>query len=251
MEDKFRDYLGAVNTYGRPMIGFGSYSDVYSCDYLDWGCAYKEFVTEDYVKFIKERLYRIVEKGCCPNVIIPNKFIYKKPEDEFFKGYVMNSLESYDLLDDLTDLSIDKKISILKKAREIVDNFHNTYNCVHANITPWKFMLSSYNGDLQLIDPDTNISLEKKDVVDINKYKSEASYYISNIGVDKGLDIFLFNLSVYSILNNKNFFECLSAILNSEYGIFEENEKVKNIFDSYKDLDCKKSLKKEYVIDYM
>ena len=52
-------------------------------------------------------------------------------------------------------------------------------------------------------------------------------------------------------VNNVSFNATLEWLRKGNFGIFESNENIKKVFESYKDLDCKKSLKKEYVIDYL
>ena len=54
----------------------------------------------------------------------------------------------------------------------------------------------------------------------------------------------------YSILTDSDYHKALENINANKLDYFK-SENVNKIFNSYKNLDCKKSLKKEYVIDYL
>ena len=42
-----------------------------------------------------------------------------------------------------------------------------------------------------------------------------------------------------------------STIAKAKIALLRDNEKVKSVLESYKNLECPKTLKKEYVIDYL
>lgn len=247
--DKFRAYMGAVRKYYE--LGIGSSCRVYLCDFFDTEFAYKDILDKNYAKFIKEKLMRVAEYYEDSEFVFPYKFIYKAPQDEVFEGYVMDALHNYTGLEKLKGLDIKEKIEILKKGRVLLDSFHKKYNLVHTDVASYNFQYNEKTKDIKLIDFDTNIDLKEKDIIDLNKYNLYASHYMHERGVDENLDIFLYNLTVFSLLNNVSYFDTLEDIANGVYGVFEENNNAKKIFESYNDLNCNKSLKKEYVIDYM
>lgn len=246
MDDK-RDYLGSIIKYD--ILGCGAYSTVYDCEYLETPFAYKEFIRDNVALFFKDKLERVTDyssKDC----VVPFKFIYKLPTDEVFQGYVMEPLYQYEGLDKLFALSNEDKLDILKKSRIILENFHK-HNCVHADVCPWNFQYNDRKKGIKLIDFDNNIDLSKKDVGDLRYYNDITQEYIKNVGVDKNLDIFLYNISAFAFLNNVDYFKVLKCINDGYYGYFNDNSKIKAILDSYKNLECEKTLKKEYVIDYI
>ncbi len=74
--------------------------------------------------------------------------------------------------------------------------------------------------------------------------------YFKNNGVDKDADIFMFNMLTYSLINDKDFYGSLSNMIKNDYGNIESS-KARKIIDTYKDFDKPKSIKKEYIIDYL
>lgn len=244
-----RSYLGSITKYER--IGFGSVSDVYQCDYFDSLFAYKEFKDLDYVAFINERMQKLKnhyfdETDC----IFPYKFIYKNPKDDLFVGYVMDYIYDYKRFSDLDNLNYDEKIYILKKFRKLVDDFHNKYNFIHTDICPWNVFYNEKVDDLKLFDFDTYIDLNNKDNSLCKYYSDYARFYAKSVGIDKDLDIFLFNLTTYSLLSGVEYNKSLEAISVGKLESIDNNI-VRNIFEGYKNLECNKTIKKEYVIDYL
>ena len=244
-----RSYLGSIVKY--EIIGFGTSSDVYQCDYFDSLFAFKEFKDPQYVSFINDRIQKLKEYYYDEtDYVFPYKCIYKSPKDNLFVGYIMDYLFEYKKLSDIDNLDYNKKIIILKKLRDLVDKFHYKYNFIHTDICPWNIFYNEKKDNLKLFDFDTYIDLGKNDNI-VNNLFSEYTYeYAHKVGIDKDLDIFLYNLTVYSFLAGIDYNNALEAINNNKLDFFD-NEHVKKIFEGYKNLECKKTLKKEYVIDYL
>lgn len=242
--EKYKDYIGMISI-GR-LLGAGAFSDVYLCDYAGT-CVYKEIFDKEQALFSKPKLERLVEFSNERDLIFPFRFIYEKPTDEAFKGYLMDYMYGYIGLDQLKNLDYDKKVALLKKARELILKLHKKYNCVHADTASWNFLADVHNMDVALIDFDLNISLKEKDVVDIDNYNIFASDYLDKVGIDEGLDIFLFNLTVFSILNGIDYYKTMDYIANKQFGVFAGDNNAIKILDSYDDLGCKKALKKEFI----
>lgn len=242
-----RSYLGSITKYRE--LGEGTASIVYHCTYFDADFAYKEYKTfDEYVRFIKPRLERLSEFYNDNRFVFPYKFIYKNRDDELFQGYVMNYLYNYEKLSRLNDLEYEEKINILKKARTLLDEFHNTYKHIHTDITPWNFLYNKEMDKVTLIDFDTAVDLKHKD--DINEhFNILAETYCKYNGIDKDLDIFMFNLVTYALLNNENdFYGIIKRIIENDYGIIE-SENARKILSTYDDITNPKTLKKDYVID--
>ncbi len=248
-----RSYLGSIKKYHE--IGNGSNASVYYADYFDGGSvAYKEFYDNEYVKMIKDNIINLSSKGYDSDILIPDTFIYKMPNDDTFKGYITD-LYTGKTITDMYQLSYEDKIRLLKEARKLVEKFHNKYNSIHCDITPWNFIIPDYCNNMKLIDFDTTIDLNNKNMNKILYWNNFLEYFKNN-GIDKDIDIFMFNMLTYSLINNNscfhsdNFYNSLYNMIKRQYGIIESN-KAREIIDTYKDFDKPKSIKKEYIIDYL
>lgn len=245
-----RSYLGSITKYGD--LGFGSHANVYLADYFGGSTvAYKEFWNPKYVEAIKDEVEKISEYSDDEKFIFPDIFIYDKPTDKLFKGYTMPLLYKYNYVYEgyLESLSYDKKISILLKARELIEELHKKYKTLHADVAPWNFMYNEDNDHLVLTDYDTALSISNN--IKINESHNDiVKEYAKYNKIDEHLDIFLFNLCCYAILNNLDINFVLDKIRKNNFGIIE-NQKAIEVFNSYKDLSNSKSLKKEYIIDYL
>lgn len=241
-----KSYLGSITKYCE--IGEGSNAYVYYADYFGGRTvAYKEFCDSEYVKLIKDNLMNLTEKGYDNDILIPDTFIYKMPKDDLFKGYI-TELFIGKTITDKYNMNYEDKIKILKEARKLVEKFHDKYNSIHCDITPWNFILPS-SEHMKLIDFDTTIDLNNKNMNE-NLYWDGLLEYFKNNGVDKDADIFMFNMLTYSLINDKDFYGSLSNMIKNDYG-YIESSKARKIIDTYKDFDKPKSIKKEYIIDYL
>lgn len=242
-----RAYLGSITKYRE--VGEGSFSRVYLAEYFDYTVAYKEFLcgdkTLETIRPNIEKLTTISENG----LVLPYKLIYAKRDDILFKGYVMDYLYNYSKLSDLKDLSYDKKVSILKEVRKMLDNFHNKHKMLHGDVCPWNIMYNENNNDVKLIDFDLSVDLTSNNI-DKDSLNYMAYWYAKNNGIDKDVDMYLFNLTTYAILNNKEYFNVISHIKEKDFGVIENNHAI-DVLNGYKDIESSKVLKKEYVIDYL
>lgn len=245
-----RSYLGSITKYKE--LGFGSHATVYLADYFDgYGVAYKEFWNSKYVNAIKDEVKKFSEFSYDEDFIFPDVFIYQSRTDDIFKGYTMPLLYNYNFIYEkyLDSLDYDKKISILFKARELIETLHKKYKIIHADVAPWNFMYNESNDHLVLTDYDTSLSIS--DGVSINDSHNDiVKEYVKYNKIDECLDIFLFNLSCYAVLNNLDMNYVLDNIRNNNFGVIE-SKRVIDIFRGSKDLSDVKTLKKEYIIDYL
>ena len=51
-------------------------------------------------------------------------------------------------------------------------------------------------------------------------------------------------------LNNVNFYSAINYIYKGEYGVLIDN-RIINVLNSYKFFDCRRKVKKEYILDYI
>lgn len=238
-----KDYIGNVKIY--KYIDSGAVSNIYECDYKEAYFAYKMIINDKYARLIDKNINNLCEFYGDEDMLFPYKTIYDKVCDEVLEGYVLDFLYKYK---NLKSLSEEEKIKILLRAREILEKFHNKYNYVHTDIAPHNFMYNKELDKLVLIDFDSSINLKDKKYFDLGFYNSYAANYIEKRGVDKDLDIFLFNLCCYSVLKGISYNDVLTYIRNKkDLGV---GEKASIILKSYDDLGSKQ-LKKEYIIDYI
>ena len=222
-----RGYLGSITKYN--IIGFGSNADVYLAEYFGSSVAYKEFWKPEYAAAIKDEIVKLSE----------------------FKGYTMPLLYKYNFVYEeyLEKLDYDKKISILFKARDLLEELHKEYRILHADVAPWNFMYNEDSDHLVLTDYDTSLSISNS--IKINgSHNDIVREYAKYNKIDEHLDVFLFNLCCYAVLNNLDINFVLGQIRNNNFGILQSKKAI-NVLSSYKDLSDTKSLKKEYIIDYL
>ena len=247
MENKA--YLGSITKYET--LGFGGHANVYSADCFGSACAYKEFWSPDYVSSIKDEVLKLSEFDGEGKFIFPEKFIYDKPTDNFFKGYTMPLLHNYIFLYEnyLDKLDYNKKVSILLKARDLIEELHTKYKILHADAASWNFLYNEKYDNLVLTDFDTSLSI--KNNISIHEgHNNLVREYNKYYKIDENLDVYLFNLCCFAVLNNLDLYYVINHIRKNNFGVIE-NGKAKDIFNSYKDISDVKTLKKEYVIDYL
>lgn len=241
-----RSYVGSITKYRE--IGRGAFSRIYECDYYDSYFAYKEFIDKKSVEKFYDNLVKLQKYNDDTRFVFPYQFIYAHPNDKYFVGYVIDLLYKYENLNKLHDLDYSKKIHLLKKARELVEVFNNKYGFLHTDLSPMNFMYSYEKDDVKLIDFDLSVDLNNptKELVH-NHFITDV--YTRTHGIDKDLDMFIFNLTTYAVLNNVSIYDVILYIINNEYGCIENSQAI-DILSRYSDIE-NNTLKKEYVIDYL
>lgn len=229
-------------------IGYGADGNVYTCVFNGKNMVYKELTEDVYRKnLIRSNLERISTFYGDSRFAVPYKFVYNNPSDNIFTGYTMDYLSGYKKMCDLK-LDYKQKIDLLMKARKLLEILHKDYKHVHTDINPWNFLYNEETDKLSLIDFDTCIDLNNGNM-DYTGINTLSCIYGQYNGFDPGLDIFLFNLLTFSIINNVEFYDVINSIIENNYGIIE-NSKAIEIFKDYDDIEFN-TLKKEYVIDYL
>lgn len=215
-------------------IGFGSYSDIFRVEYNNKEYAFKKFLDKNIVRN-QEFLEKIDILSNIPleKSILP-KFIVEEKEEI---GY-LTELEDYKDLGFLYSLSMEEKINKLRLVKSSLLEIHKE-GIIHSDIHTGNFLLRSS----KLIDFDN--STYKKFLTDFDKCSREAKKFIKNKGISKDLDIYLFNLMTFRILNNITSEYDMSLYLK-RYGVFTSNESIK-ICDSLLLED--KTFNTDYLID--
>ena len=248
MENK-KVLKGAVDTYSK--IGFGANAYVYQAEYLEGLCACKEFIDPKYVSIINDKMLEIGDfyKDYSDKFIFPFKFVYRTRNDENFYAYLMDYYYNYNGLDSI-ELSKKEKLELIKRARDLVEKLHKDYKILHCDLNSWNFLYNSEKDNLLLSDFDTAVRFNKECDLSPRLHSDICLDYIENNGLDEGVDIFLFNIFTYSLLNNIDPYSVIFNINNNKYGEIK-SQKAREILNSYKDLKNEKVLKKEYIIDLL
>ena len=228
-------------------LGRGASGVVYDSQLDGIQYAYKEITSDDDFKsFVQPRLEKVADFYGDSSFVFPYKFVYKHPEDKLVSGYIMDYINGYDKLDDL-QINNEEKIRILSMARKLLDKLHNDYKHVHTDSNPWNFVYNKNLDKVMLIDFDTCIDLDKKNMIDTSRLNTLSKIYCTNNACDEGIDIFLFNLLTFAILNNVGFYDVINHIIDGEYGCLNSFGPME-ILSEYEDI-YSNTLKKEYVID--
>lgn len=216
----------------------GSYAIVKKCEYDDKIYAYKKFTDQ---KYLSKNISKIENLSTIDYDwgILPKFLIYDDKSSKIdgylsdFCEYEKSTLLKY----------IDNKVEMLLNIKENIKKMHN-FGIIHGDL---------HFGNI-LIDPDNcNSKIIDFDNCEYKQYRIKRNYvsdytmeYIKKYGVNKGLDIFLFNLITFSCLNQTSYFSTRFKINDKKYGVFD-SEDAKKICDEL--LFVNDVFKEEYLID--
>ncbi len=225
----------------------GGFSTIYYSLYYGKPYAFKKPTYKASSKNLDKKLIRLTDYYEDKDYIWPYKIIYLDENMEFsgtimdFKKYAIKLNERFLIS------SYEDRIKLLKKARILLENLHNKYKIIHADIHDFNFLC--VGDDLFLLDFDSYIDAISKNGLDIDLVNNSSRYYLKNYKVDYGVDIFLFNLMTYEALLDKSsdlHFSALNNILSGDYGNFND-ERILSILKSYRG----ENPVKKYIIDYL
>jgi len=198
-------------------FNYGSNSEIYRCKFNDFEFIYKEyndsndFLTCDFIDKIDLIKSIKLEFSKLPILLVCDK---EKP-----KGFLLKELEDIDY----SFSNVSTKINVLKKAKEAILELHKN-NVIHGDIHISNVILS--NKEINLIDFDN--SSYKEFIPKKDWYSDNAIKFINKYGLNKDLDIYLFNLLTFSLLNKEFYFPTmLYKIGCSCYGVFDNKEAIK------------------------
>lgn len=219
----------------------GSNATIQKCEYEENLYIYKEFYNKNYLKknISKINTLNKINLNCG---IFPAYLVYDELNSEY-SGYLTEYVKYNNAL--ILKKNTDK-ITRLLKIKESIIKLHKE-GIIHGDLHFGNILVDLNTYDNKIIDFD-NCSYKR--------YKTKISYandyaveYIKHYGINQGLDIFLFNIMTYCILNNNlSYYLVRRDIYNKQYGVFD-NQKCRKICDSFFLEDncyCK-----EYLIDYI
>lgn len=202
-------------------INYGSYCRVYRCSFEGAKCVYKKFnKPNDFLDSDLESKFAQLNKLSLKRSQFPNFIV---TEADIPKGYLSFELDD----DDYSVADLEYKFYVISETKKAIMELHEN-GIIHTDIHQDNIILSENN--ITLIDFDNCF---------YNGFNPKEQYYsdfvklfVKKYGLGKNLDIYLFNLFVYSYINDEfNYSDILNNIKKGDYGLFT-NEEAKSICDS-------------------
>lgn len=200
----------------------GTYGTVRKCVFNGKTYALKEFEDPFYLVG-KRRMLEAINEVQNKSLFVP-KFWVKK--DEETSRYLTDFCDGKDV-DAYAQYPIKEKINLLKQIKNIIVTMHEN-GIIHADLIGSNIMVSNL-GLPCIIDFDNASYQNHKtciyDVCDLSQS------FIKQYGVEKEMDIFLFNILTFAIINECEFYLCRRNIFNENFGYFNNGD-AKKICDS-------------------
>ncbi len=191
---------------------FGSFSTVNRCYFDNKVYAYKEFVNNKYLNGKRRKLSKI--SNIDEPFLLTPKFWVRKNERK--SAYLTEYCDGKDIIK--ADKSL---INKLKKAKKLIIKMHS-YGLIHGDLIGSNIMCNDNNSFI--IDFDNSSykgsSINPKNA---NDYTLE---YLEKFGVNKGLDVYLFNLLTFSIINNCDFYMVRNNVYKNNFGILTDKTQI-------------------------
>lgn len=206
------------------MLGYGSFGDVYKCTYDNKTYAYKNFYEKDYLNGKKRKLDSICKNVDEKNLIIPKFWV----EDKNVNGYLTQFYNHKNILRATTNYTTEKKIKLLKNIKKTINIMHKN-KVIHADLNLGNILVN--NTCAKIIDFDNcSYNFSEIKIDEINDYSND---FIKFYNLCPEVDIFLFNIITFCILNNTNFYLVRQNIYDKEYKYFDDNEEAKKICNTF------------------
>ena len=201
----------------------GSFGTIKKCTLDGKTYAYKEFFFPDYLQG-KKRKIDLLSNIDEPGLYVPKFWVRK---DENTNQYLTDYFDAKDI--DIWSSEDNKtKFIMLNKAKNKILRMHE-YNLIHSDLISSNIM---YNGnDIGIVDFDnSNFGKYKTKFIHSNDLTQD---FLLQYGMRKELDIFIFNLSTFAIMNNlKSFYFTRERVREKLYGVFN-NPDGRKICDSF------------------
>ncbi len=190
----------------------GSYAIIKTCYYNDKKYAYKEFKQNDYLNGKIKKL-NLLSQIDIPNLIIPRFWVMKK--DMLRQSYLTNFCESKDI-DFLKYENNINKLRIIKSVKNLIILMHQE-GIIHADLNPSNILYD--NEKSSIIDFDiSSYKGYKTNILEANDYCQE---FIKKYGIRPELDIFMFNLLTYYLIEDCEYYLVRNNIDKNKYGVFD------------------------------
>ena len=203
-------------------LGKGSYGKIYKVLLEDKEYAFKHFndrltlVDDEFIDKIKE-----MDRFNLKNSYLPKTIVNKNNN---FCGYLTKVSNSKNMSWLVESEDTNRKIVLLKTAKNALKEIHDN-NIIHGDIHEGNFLIDRS----VLIDFD-NCHFDDY-YTDTIFFSDDACRYLRTYDFTKELDIYLFNLMTFRLLNKMSSNDAYFALREKKYGIFDTREAI-DICDS-------------------
>lgn len=194
----------------------GYYGKVRLCYYNNKTYAHKSFKFKNYLNGKKNKLDAI-SKIQSPYLYVPLYWVTNNNQkDEYLTNYCfgkdLNTFSDYEML---------HKIKILKNTKKAILDMHNN-GIIHADLIGSNIMIE--NDEARIIDFDnSNFAKFKTNPRGTNELSCK---FIEEYGIIPEVDIYLFNLLTFSIINDCDLCHVRRHIQNKEYQYIDDKDAI-------------------------
>ena len=204
----------------KDYIHSGSYGIVSSCIYNNNNFVYKRIKNINYLNGKKRKINNISKNINHDNLVLPKVWITDNNNN--INGYLTNYFNSCDLADLMKNYSLNDKIKTLKNLKQTIIFMHKN-NLIHADLIPGNIL--QCNNTCKIIDFDnSSYNNSEINITEVNDYSYD---FIKNYGLIKEVDIFLFNIITYSIINDIDFYLVRESIYKKDFKYFDNEDAIK------------------------
>lgn len=197
-------------------LNYGSFGINRKCTFNGEVYAFKEFYEDSYLKGKKMKL-SLLNNIDEERFLIPKYWVKK---DGRKKGYLTRFNHGKNI-DEYSSNDLKLKYDLLKDAKDTILLMHE-YKIIHSDISGFNLMID--NNKTSIIDFDN--CFYEGFLPNINHTNDYAYDFIKKYGVIKELDIFMFNLITFSILNDISIHKIRSNIVLENYGYFNTKDAI-------------------------
>ncbi len=190
----------------------GSYASVKKCFFDNDVYAYKEFNESSYLKGKIRKLSKMSNINE-PFLLTPKFWVIKNKTK---CGYLTKYCDGKNIININKNL-----IEKLKTAKNLIIKMHSN-NIIHGDLIGSNIMCDDKHAFI--IDFD-NASYKASNI-NIKNANDYALEYLEKFGINKALDVYLFNLLTYSLLNNCDFYMVRNNIYKNNFGIFTSKDQI-------------------------
>lgn len=190
----------------------GSFGSIQKCYFNNKVYAYKTFSEPSYLNGKRRKLSQIstIDE---PNLLTPKFWVKQNGKKN---SYLSEFCYGKDIGAETENI-----INQLKNAKKLIQKMHS-YELIHCDLISSNIMCLE---NIPFLTDFDNSSYENSGVntSHLNDYSLE---YVKKFGVDKALDVYIFNLLTFSLINDCGFYLVRKRILDKSYGNFSSKEAI-------------------------
>lgn len=202
------------------VIGMGAEGVVYKYNFEGKDIAIKIFNPDIFTSNKLKKIELIHSKEINSIITAPQCLVCVDGE---INGYSMEYDQNDQNLDSVKTLTTSEKLKYLRLLRETIETLHERYNIIVGDLKLSNILIN--NGCIKICDVD-NFKVDDLDPDILNLYSKQ---YFKKYGrMDKGLDIFSFNILSVLFLISASKDDLISYIMNTSY---VKNEALRDLFE--------------------